>query len=149
MKAYGGLFADYGGQPPALALWQLLPALRTVSVMHDSWWKDAAGMSPPVDFERIFNAYLRHELFGFGLNHTDDFQKYRADGTPSGTDYVAFNTTACLARCILGGIETGKIHSSYAEWVAPHLCVWAEQLCQDQLPQPARFSYIHQTLTAC
>ena len=150
METFRELLDNFQGQPPAPELWRLLPALRTIAIMPDGWLRRTHGRLPPTreSFERIFNAYLRHELFAFGLNHTDDFQKYRADGTPSGTDYVAFNTTACLARAMIAAIETDKIHPSYGEWIAPHLCLWAEQLKDDKrLPQPARFSYIHQTLS--
>ena len=149
MDIFGKLLAKYDDQPPAHELWQLLPALRSIAVM-DACWLDSAPAdfsATRANFERLFNAYIRHDLFGFGLNHTDDFQKYRLDQEPSGTDYVAFNTTACVARAIIAAIETGKLHPSYAEWIAPHLCTWAEQLCSPALPQPARFSYIHQTLS--
>lgn len=148
LREFLELFEKYGDNPPIKELWKRLPALRTIAILgHDFF----AGAEPEyaatkANFERIFNSYVRHELFSFELNHTDDFQKF--DGNkPVGTDYVSFNTTACLARAIIGAVRTKKISPVFCEWVAPHLCTMSKQIKTGRLPRPKRFSYIHQAFS--
>lgn len=136
------LFDEYGENPPIKELWKRLPALRTVAILDQAFF--SSREATPANFERIFNSYIRNALFSFELNHTDDFQKFEGD-KPLGTDYVSFNTTACLCRAIIGAVRTKKISPIFCEWVAPFLCKASEQFAHDQLPQPERFSYIHQT----
>jgi len=106
LREFLELFEKYGENPPIRELWKRLPALRTISILGREYFAGAEReyAATQVNFERIFSGYIRHELFSFELNHTDDFQKF--DGTkPVGTDYVSFNTTACLARAIIGRSE--------------------------------------------
>jgi hypothetical protein len=148
LREYLELFEKYGENPPIKELWKRLPALRTIAILSREFF---AGAEPEYaatqeNFARIFNSYIRHELFSFELNHTDDFQKF--DGNkPVGTDYVSFNTTACLARAIIGAVRTKKLSPVFCEWVAPHLCTLSEQITTGHLPRPKRFSYIHQAFS--
>jgi len=148
LREFLELFEKYGENPPIRELWKRLPALRTISILGREYFAGAEReyAATQVNFERIFSGYIRHELFSFELNHTDDFQKF--DGTkPVGTDYVSFNTTACLARAIIGAVRTKKLSPVFCEWVAPHLCTFSEQITTGRLPRPKRFSYIHQAFS--
>jgi hypothetical protein len=148
LREFLALFEAYGENPPIKELWKRLPALRTIAIFGPEFYVGSKPRYEPtrLNFERIFNSYLRHELFSFELNHTDDFQKF--DGNKAvGTDYVSFNTTACLARAILGAVRTHKLSPAFCEWVAPHLCKLSEQITKCRLPRPERFSYIHQAFS--
>jgi len=148
LREFLELFQDYGENPPIKELWKRLPALRTIAILDPAFFAGARHPYKPTceNFERIFNSYIRHELFAFELNHTDDFQKF--DGRkPVGTDYVSFNTTACLSRAIIGAVRTKKISPVFCEWVAPHLCNLSRQITTGRLPRPKRFSYIHQAFS--
>jgi hypothetical protein len=142
------LFQKYGENPPIKELWKRLPAIKTIAILDRSFFSgnNSGHQATRENFERIFNSYVRHELFAFELNHTDDFQKF--DGNRAvGTDYVSFNTTACLARAIIGAVKTKKISPLFCQWVAPHLCIFSEQITTGRLPRPKRFSYIHQAFS--
>lgn len=123
-----------------LKLWHRLPLLRTIAITSSPSGNllDA--------YRTIFNAYVSHDVFGWGLTSTEDFQKF--DGKdPSGTDYVSFNTTACLVRAITAAVQTGKLDLAFFDWATPFLADWALRICNDDLPEPRRFSFIHQTLS--
>lgn len=126
--------------PDVLKLWHRLPLLRTIAITSSP-----SGSSLEA-YRSIFNAYVSQDVFGWGLTSTEDFQKFHGK-TPKGTDYVSFNTTACLVRAITAAVQTGILDLSFFDWATPFLADWAKLICTDDLPEPRRFSFIHQTVS--
>ena len=125
-------------------LWARLPLLRALATMQ-------VTLGAEWEFEQFLNPFLSREVFGWGLNTTEDFQKYKRTTTgahaASGTDYVSFNTTACLVQAILIAAQTGKIRRAFLSRTNWHLCNWANQLRNGSLPEPRRFSFLHQAVS--
>lgn len=122
-------------------LWHRLPLLRTLAIVPSP----VANL--PEAYREIFNAYVSRDVFGWGLTSTEDFQKFNSNGKADGTDYVSFNTTACLVRAVTAAVQTGKLDLAFFDWATPFLADWAFRIIKDELPMPKRFSFIHQALS--
>jgi hypothetical protein len=124
-----------------LDFWHRLPLLRTVSMIP------SPNTNSSDAYRHIFNAYVSRDVFGWGLTSTEDFQKFNATNDPEGTDYVSFNTTACLVRAVTSAVQTGKLDLAFFDWTTPFLADWALRINNDNLPVPKRFSFLHQVLS--
>jgi serine/threonine protein kinase len=124
--------------------WHRLPMLRTVMEMNTSenWNRDF--------FSNILRFYLDHGLFSWWLTNTDDFQKYDKDDHPIGTDYVSFNTTACLIQAILSAVKSDKLNKKMRKEVldriVPLLEIQTENLLSPGQSTHCRFSFFYQSL---
>lgn len=136
-------FVDLTARPltsaDILILWQRLPLLRSIARFERLASEDEDS------YRAIFNAYLSRDVFSWGLTNTEDFQKFNS-GRPSGTDYVSFNTTACLVSAIISAVEQRKLDLAFFDWCTPFLRDWALCIQAGNFPTPTRFSYIHQAI---